>query len=325
MRFFKRALAGFMMGAALLAPAMAQKNWPDGPVTIIVPFGTGNGLDIMARSYAAQMGQQLNAPVVVDNKEGAGGLIGTMAAARATPNGRSILFTAEYPFLTTPYMQAGQTYDPANAFAAVAKVARSPHVLVVPENSKFKDLGDLVAFAKANPGQLNFASSGVGTPSHLYAERLLKDLGVTGTHVPYKSTATATTDTMAGQVQLYLPSLSGVLPQLQERKLRALAVGSSKRVAKLPGVPTFAEVLKQPGYEAYVWFGFLAPKGTPADVVDRLQREIETATRSPAVETVFAQTDAEASNAGARQFSVEIVDGDKRARDLLAMAGAVPK
>ncbi|MGJ7511189.1 Bug family tripartite tricarboxylate transporter substrate binding protein [Variovorax sp. GT1P44] len=313
------------MGAAMLAPAIAQKSWPDGPVTIIVPFGTGNGLDVMARNYATQLGQQLNAPVIVDNKEGAGGLIGTMAAARATPNGRTLLFTAEYPFLTTPYLQAGQTYDPTSGFTPIAKVARAPHVLVVSGNSRFKTVDDLMQFAKSNPGQLNFASSGVGTPSHLYAEKLLKDLGIAATHVAYKSTGTATTDTMSGQVQLYLPSLSAVLPLLQDGKLRALAVGSSKPLAKLAGVPTFAEVLKQPGYEAYVWFGFLAPKGTPLDVVDRLQREIEAAAKSPTVERVFAQTDAEAANAGARQFAAEIAEGEKRARNLLAMVGASPK
>ena len=176
MHIFKRLITGLGIGAVFIASAMAQKSWPDGPITIIVPFGTGNGLDVMARSYGVQLGQQLKASVVVDNKEGAGGLIGTMAAGRATPNGRTILFTAEYPFLTTPYMQPGQTYEPASDFMPIAKVATSPHVLVVAQNSSFKNVNDLVQFSKSNPGQLSFASSGIGTPSQLYMERTLKDL-----------------------------------------------------------------------------------------------------------------------------------------------------
>ncbi|HSV79984.1 MAG TPA: tripartite tricarboxylate transporter substrate binding protein [Ramlibacter sp.] len=321
MHLFNRRLALSAIGSALLPAAWAQKNWPPGPITVIVPFGTGNGLDTMARNYAQQLGRQLSASVVVENKEGAGGLIGTMAAVRAAPNGQTLLFTAEYPFLTTPSMQSGQTYDPATAFTPVAKVATSPHVLVVPASSGIQSIDDLVRHAKANPGKLSFASSGVGTPSHLYMERLLKDIGIAGTHVPYKSTGTATTDTITGLVQMYLPSLTAALPFLRDGKLRALAVGSARRVAKLPDVPTLAEVLKKPGLDAYVWFGFLAPKGTPTEVVNRLEREIEAATKTPAIAEMFAQLDAEFAPAGAQQFAAEIREGEKRARSLLVAAG----
>lgn len=322
---FKRAVLGLIIGTTVVVTAFAQKQWPTGPVTIIVPFGTGNGLDIMARSYAVELGKQLNVPVVVDNKEGAGGLIGTMAAARAAPNGQTIMFTAEYPFLTTPYMQAGQTYDPVANFSPIAKVASSPHVLVVAGNSKLRTVDDLVKYSRANPGKLSFASSGVGTPSHLYMERFIKDAGIVATHVPYKSTATATTDVMSGHVELYLPSLSGVMPFLLEGKLHALAVGSSRRVEKLPNVPTIAELLKKPGLDAYVWFGFLAPKGTPAEVVTRLEREINTATSSSAVAELFAQADTEISPAVSRRFASEILDGDAKARTLLNAAGVATK
>lgn len=324
MNILNKVLAGLTLGAALTAPSLAQKSGSDGPVTIIVPFGTGNGLDVMARNYAVQLGQQTKTPFIVDNKEGAGGLIGTMAAARAAPNGRTLLFTAEYPFLTTPYMQPGQTYHPTTDFVPVARVATAPHVLVVGQNSPFKTVKDVVQFAKSHPGQLSFASSGVGTPSQLYLEKFLKDLGVEATHVPYKSTGTATTDVMSGQVQLYMPSIAAVMPFLHDGKLRALAVGSSTRVAKLPEVPTLAELLKQPGQTAYVWFGFLAPKGTPAQVVERLQHNIEMATQAPAVVEMFKQTDAQFALAGTQQFAADIGAGDQRARGLLRLVGVLP-
>jgi tripartite-type tricarboxylate transporter receptor subunit TctC len=312
-----------LAATCLAAPAFAQSSLPAGPISIVVPFGTGNGLDSFARAYAARLGAQMNTNVIVENREGAGGLIGTMAVARATPNGQTLVFTAEYPFLTSPYMQSGTSYQPTESFVPVAKVALSPHVVVVGGNSPLKTLDDLVAFAKANPGRLNFASSGISTPSHLYMERLLKDVGATGTHVPYKSTGNATTDVVGGQADAYMPSLSAVLPLVRDGKLRVLAIGSKTRTAKLPGVPTLAEALKRPGLSAYVWFGFLAPKGTPVPIVERLQREIEVATKAPAITDTFAQLDADIAFVGSLQFASEIRDGDKAARELLVATGAL--
>lgn len=325
MHKINRRMATLFTGACLAAPVLAQPAYPAGPVTVVVPFGTGNGLDVLARAYSARLGQQMATTFIVENKEGAGGLIGTMAVARATPNGQQLLFTAEYPFLTSPYLQQGKSYEPSDSFTPVAKVASSPHVVVVSANSDIKSIDDLAQRAKANPAQLNFASSGVGTPSHLYMERLLKDLGVTGTHIPYKSTGTATTDVISGQSQVYMPSLSAVVSLIQNGKLRALAIGSSSRSTKLPSVPTLAEALKRPGMTAYVWFGFLAPKGTPAPVVERLQREIEVATRQSAMADVFSQLDSDIALVGAQAFAAEIREGDKGARELLAATGALAK
>ncbi|HSW17608.1 MAG TPA: tripartite tricarboxylate transporter substrate binding protein [Ramlibacter sp.] len=321
MRKMLVALLGVALSASLLAPAAAQKPAIEGPITILVPFGAGNGLDVMARVYAARLSQQMNTSVVVDNREGAGGLIGTMAAMRAAPNGRTVLFTAEFPYLTTPYIQPGRAYSPTSDFAPIAKVATTDFILVTAPNSPTRSVGDIVQFARSNPDKLSFASSGVGTPSQLHLERVLKDLGVSGVHVPYKSTGAATTDVMSGHVHLYFPALSAVMPLVREGKLRALAVGSARRLAELPDVPTLAEVLKQPGFEANVWFGFLAPKGVAPDVVQRLEQEIERAGKSPEITEMLKQTLAQAASAGAARFARDITDGDKRARDLLARAG----
>lgn len=314
-------LLGAALSAFLLAPAAAQQSTVEGPITIIVPFGTGNGLDVMARVYAARMSQQMNTAVVVDNREGAGGLIGTMAAVRAAPNGRTLLFTAEFPYLTTPYIQPGRAYNTISDFTPIAKVATSDFILVTASNSELRSVNDIVRFAQSNPGKLSFASSGVGTPSQLHLERILKDMGVSATHVPYKSTGTATTDVMGGQVQLYFPALSAVMPLVRDGKLRALAVGSAKRLAELPDVPTMAEILKQPNYEANVWFGFLAPKGIAPALLKRFENEIGRASQSPEVIEMMKQTLAQPASVGAVQFTREISDGDKRARELLARAG----
>lgn len=313
------------MGAALLAalitPAAAQKPSLEGPITIIVPFGAGNGLDVMARAYAARLTQQTGTSVVVDNREGAGGLIGTMAAMRAAPNGRTVMFTAEFPYLTSPYIQQGRTYSPTSDFAPIAKVATSDFILVTAPSSPHRTVTDVVKFSLSNPGKLSFASSGVGTPSQLHLARALKDLGASAIHVPYKSTGTATTDVMSGQVHLYFPAVSAVMPLVREGKLRALAVGSAKRLSELPDVPTLAEVLKQPDYEANVWFGFLAPKHVSPEFIQRFGQEIEIASKSPEIMEMFKQTLAQPAPTGAAQFTREIVEGEKRARDLMVQAG----
>lgn len=321
MRRLFTTLIGVALSLSLLAPAAAQKATLEGPVTILVPFGAGTGLDIMARTYAARLSQQMNTSFVVDNREGAGGLIGTMAAMRAAPNGRTLLFTAEFPYLTSPYLQAGRTYSPASDFAPIAKVATTDFVLVTAADSEIRSMADITQFARSHPGKMSFASSGIGTPSQLHLERILRDLGVKATHVPYKSTGAATTDVMSGQVQLYLPALSAVMTFLREGKLRALAVGSANRLPGFADVPTLAEVLKQPGYQANVWFGFLVPKGTSPELVQRLDQEIGRANKSQEVADMMKQAVAQPAPEGPARFAREIGEGDKRARELLERAG----
>ncbi|MGE0803083.1 MAG: Bug family tripartite tricarboxylate transporter substrate binding protein [Lautropia sp.] len=271
-----------------------QQPFPSHPLKIIVPFGPGTGLDVLGRGYAERLAEQLKVPVVVENRDGAGGTIGAVAVARSQPDGSTIVFSANAPFSVAPLLQA-KSYDPIADFAPIARVAVIPMVLVTGAQSQFKTLADVIAYAKANPGKLDYASSGVGTASHLAVELIKQKAGVNISAVPYKSTAQAMTDLMGGHLPLYMPSLPAALGQIKSGQIRALAVGSLKRSPVVPDVPTVAELLGQPDAEASVWYGFLAPKATPQAIVDRLSVEILKASATPQIVAMMEKTGAQAA------------------------------
>lgn len=326
MKRIVRALAA--VGLAALAPlgAQAQGSWPAGkPVKIVVPFGAGTGLDVVARGFAERLGEQLKAPFVVENKEGAGGTVGALAVAHAPNDGNTLLFTAHGPFALAPYLQSGAAYDPVTDFAPIAKVAVIPMVLVTGGNSRFRTFADMVAEAKANPGKLNFASSGLGTPSHLNVEVIKRELNLDIVAVPYKSTSQAMTDVIGGQLPLYMPSFPAALPQLKAGQVRGLAIGSSKRSPLMPDIPTVAELLRQPGLEASVWYGFLAPKGTSPEIVNRLQSEIAKAAATPKITGLLDKAGAEPALLAPREFSQQIARDAESSRKLLQALGVKPE
>ncbi|MGT2434033.1 Bug family tripartite tricarboxylate transporter substrate binding protein (plasmid) [Cupriavidus basilensis] len=274
------------VGVALLSGhAMAAgSDWPNRPVRIVVPFSSGTGLDVMARGIAEQLHEQTGGNFVVENREGAGGGIGAIAVGRAAPDGYTLLFTAHSPFASAPFVKDGPTYDPVADFTPITKVAQTPMVLIAGKTAPFGKFDDLVSYARAHPAQLNYASSGVGTPSHLHMEVLKQAMGLDIVAVPYKNTGQAMTDLIGGQVPLYMPSYAAALPQLRAGQVKALAIGSSRRYAEFPNVPTLAEAMKRPDLRASVWYGFLGPKGMSSALVARIDTQLAKAVSASVVQ-----------------------------------------
>jgi tripartite-type tricarboxylate transporter receptor subunit TctC len=316
-----RVLAAAVAALGFAAGAAAQGGWPTRPIRLVVPFGAGSGLDVVARGFAERLGEQLKTSVVVENKEGAGGTVGALAVAHAPADGYTLMFTAHAPFAVAPYLQAGAGYDPVSDFAPIAKVAQIPMVLITGGNSRLRSFADMAAFAKANPGKLDYASSGIGTPSHLHMEVIKRELGIDINAVPYKSTGQAMTDVIGGQVPLYMPSFPAALPQLKGGQVRALAIGSARRSPVMPEIPTVAELLKQPGLDASVWYGFLAPKGTPVEIVTRLHAEIVKAAATPRIGELMDKLGAEPVSVAPREFVQQIQRDADTSRKLLQSLG----
>jgi tripartite-type tricarboxylate transporter receptor subunit TctC len=242
-------------------------------VKIIVPFAAGGPADIYARAIGQKLQEALGQPFVVDDRPGAGSVIGTDAAAKSAPDGYTLLMGTVGTHAINPSLYAKMPYDHVRDFAPVILVAGVPNVLVVHPSVPANTVAELIAFGKANPGKLNFASSGSGTSIHLAGELFRVQTGIQMTHVPYKGSAPAIQDLLGGQVQLMFDNLPSALPQIKAGKLRALGVTSATRAAALPDVPTIAES-GLPGFEASSWFGLLAPAGTPRDVVAKLDAEV---------------------------------------------------
>lgn len=274
--------------ALLAAPAArAQAPWPGRPIRLIVAFAPGGFTDIVARVLAAQLSAQLGQPVVVDNRAGAAGIIGTEAAMRAEPDGYTLLMGT----ISTHAMNVGLyrrlTYDPVRDFAAVSRVATGPSLLVAHPSLGVANMAQLLARARAEPGRITYGSAGNGTSSHLAAELLQSQAGIELLHVPFRSTAPAAQALLAGQVQVMFDPIPSSLPQVREGKLVALGVTSPARIASLPDVPTLAETL--PGFEMGIWVGLFAPAATPAPIVARVDEATRQALQSPELVARFAE------------------------------------
>jgi len=256
------------------APAIhAQAPYPSKPIRIVVPFPAGGTTDILARAVAQKLTETGGQPVVVDNRPGAGGNIGAELVAKSAPDGYTLLMGTVGTHAINPGLYAKMPYDHQRDFAPVILVAGVPNVLVVHPAVPVNSVQELIAYAKANPGKLNFASSGNGTSIHLSAELFKTMAGVQMTHVPYKGSSPALQDLVGGQVQLMFDNLPSSLALIKAGKLKALAVTSKERAAALPDVPTIAES-GLPGFEASSWFGLLAPAGTPQPIIAKLNAEI---------------------------------------------------
>jgi tripartite-type tricarboxylate transporter receptor subunit TctC len=265
-----------MLVAAVAAPftfAQGAANYPAKPVRLVVPFPAGGTTDILARAVAQKLSEAWGRQMIVDNRPGAGGNIGSDLVAKSAPDGYTLLMGTVGTHAINPSLYKNMPYDHVKDFAPVILVAGVPNVLVVNPSLPVHSVPELIAYAKANPGKLNFASSGNGTSIHLSGELFKAMTGVEMTHVPYKGSAPALTDLIGGQVQLMFDNLPSSLPFIKAGKLRALAVTSGARAAALPDLPTLAES-GLPGFEASSWFGVLAPAGTPRDIVAKLNGAI---------------------------------------------------
>ena len=292
------------LAASLAAPAAAAEPWPARPIRAIVPYAAGSTTDIVPRVVLEQLAAQLGQPIIVDNRPGAGGTIGAAVVAKAEPDGYTILVNSS-AHAVSPALYANLAYDPARDFAAVIPLGVSPAVLVVPPARGFRTVQDFVAAAKARPGSFNFSSVGVGSATHLSAERFLLSAGVEAVHVPFKGGAEAMNEVIANRIDFFFGPLGLVAPHVQSGRLSALVVNGAARVAALPDVPTTAEA----GYddvEYPIWFGIFLPAGTPRDVVDRLHRECLQALQTPKVRERLATLGVEPMPMQPRDFDAYV-------------------
>jgi tripartite-type tricarboxylate transporter receptor subunit TctC len=290
-----RIIFSLAFGVTALASSgfgIAQGVYPNKSIRLIVPFPPGGATDIIARTLAQKLTTQLGQGVIVDNKPGAGGTLGSAEMTKAAPDGHTLLLATTSTHSIAPSLNKSLSYNVEKDFAPVSEVASATNVLIVTPNLPAKDVRDLIAMAKAEPDKLNYASSGNGTVVHLQSELFKMMSGTKITHVPYKGTALAIPDLVSGQTQLLFDSIVSGLPHIKGGKVKVLAVTSAKRSSLLPDVPTVAES-GLPGYEVNTYFGLYAPANTPRDIVQRLQKEVAIAVQSADVKERFASQGAE--------------------------------
>ncbi|MEB2399895.1 MAG: tripartite tricarboxylate transporter substrate binding protein [Alcaligenaceae bacterium] len=264
-------LAATALATGLSTPAAAA-NWPSGPVTIVVPFSPGGTTDVVARLLGAKLSELWKQTVVVENKLGAGGNIGTAIVAKANPDGHTILMASGSILTVNPHLYKTLPFDVNKDFELITNVAEGPMVVVAANKLQVKTLQDLINLAKKNPNTLNMGSAGLGSQVHMAGENFAHAAKIDVTHVPYRGEAAAYTDLMAGQIDFIVGNIGAVTPLAQSGRVNALAVTSKTRAKMLPNLPTVSEA-GVPGFENSGWFGFIAPKGTPKDVVDKIQKD----------------------------------------------------
>ncbi|GKS93414.1 tripartite tricarboxylate transporter substrate binding protein [Acidovorax sp. SUPP2825] len=307
MRFvnFTRCLLVALSLAATAGGVCAQA-WPSHPVRVIVPFPASGATDLVARVVTQRVSQDLGQQMVVDNRPGAGGTIGAAEAAKAPADGYTLLLTTSSTHAISPHLMPRLAYDPRKDFTPVAHVADAASVLLVTPSLPVKSVADLIAYAKAHPGQLNYASSGNGTIVHLNAAAFSAQAGIEMTHVPYKGTAQSIADLATGQVHVLFDSIPTGMPHVKSGRLRALAVTSQQRSALAPELPTLAES-GLPGYSSVTWFGVYAPAGAPPALVERIHQAFAKAMQAPDVIASLANLGVEpARPSTAAQFAAMV-------------------
>ncbi|HET7730142.1 MAG TPA: tripartite tricarboxylate transporter substrate binding protein [Usitatibacter sp.] len=293
-----------LLAAALLAVSGAApaQPYPSKPVKIIVGFAPGSATDILARVVAEAFGRSMGQPFVVENKPGAGGSVGTAQAKEAAPDGYTLVAAGSGPFGINPAIQSKLPYDPLRDFELIGNIVLTPQAIVVSSTSPYKDLKDLVAAAKAKPGEIPYASLGNGSTSHLTMEAFQGAAGIKLNHIPFKGSADAQTSIISGQVPLMSDTIPGILAQVKAGKLRAVGVAIPRRSQFLPDVPTVAEQ-GYPGFESVGWIGLAAPAKTPGAILDKLNAEIRKMLQDPAVKARFEQLAFEPVGDSREQFT----------------------
>ncbi len=286
---------------ALAASGASAQGWPSRPVHVVVPYPAGGPNDIIVRMVGKRLGETLGEPIVVENRPGAGGNIGTDSVAKSAPDGYTLVSVGPGALIINPLL-GKVPYDTMRDFAPVTIMAVAPNALVAHPSFPAKSVKDLVALAKQKPGAINYASGGTGSTPHLSAALFAVMAGVQLTHVPYKGTGPATADLVGGQVQIAFLGIPTVLPHIRSGKLRALAVTGARRSPELPDVPTVAEA-GVPGYELSPWYGLLAPAGTPSAVVARLAAEATKIVREPAMREQLVAQGAEPAGGTPEEFA----------------------
>jgi len=313
-------LAALALAAALHAGAALAQAYPVKPVRLMVPFPPGGSTDIIARIVAQKLSAQLGQNVVVENRGGAGGTIGTAVVAKAAPDGYSLVVGTTSTHVVAPSVYAKLEYDPVKDFAPVGLMAVTPYLLVVNPSVPAKTVADLVGLMRAQPGRLNYASAGVGSTTHLAMEMLKSGSGTFALHIPYNGNGPAGAAVIAGQVEILFGSLPAVLQHAKSGRVRALAVGTLKRSPSLPEVPTVAES-GYAGFDASLWLGIMAPAGTPAPVIARLNKEIVAAVSAPDTRDLLDKNGAEVLTGTPEEMAAMVRDGVAKYAKIVKAAG----
>jgi tripartite-type tricarboxylate transporter receptor subunit TctC len=293
-------IAGILVGLPL--QANAQSDYPNRPIRLIIGFPAGGSTDIVGRVVAQKLSERLGQAVIVENKGGAGGTIGTDAAAKAAPDGYTLTLGTTSTMAVAPGAYSKLGYDPIKNFSPISLVAVTPYLLVVNPQVPANTLAELVTLAKSQPDKLNFASAGNGSTTQLAMEMLNDVAGMKMTHIPYKGNADADLAILSNQAQVLFGSMPALLQHAKTNKLRALAVGTSKRSPALPDVPTVAEQ-GYPGFEAALWLGVLAPAGTPKPIIDKLNKELVAIAATPDFKAAMDKNGADATSNTPEQFA----------------------
>lgn len=310
-----------LLGLAAALPASAQTQATR--LQILVPYGPGNGLDLLARKFGDAMRETSGITVAVENREGAGGIVGTTYAARAATDGQTVLFTANPPFASSPYTQQTRPYDPLTSFVPVIRVGSVPLVLVTSSRSPFDTFEQMKQWVLAHPDKANYAHSGAGSPGQMFIEYIKRPAGLEVlTAIAYKSTGQAITDLVGGTTLLNLVSYPAIAPHLKSGAVKLLAVGSAQRMKDYPNVPTLAELIAQPDFEASVWYGAFLPAGTSAEHVARIQDYFAKAHKTASVAEFMQRSHIEASVLGPQEFSTALRRDADIARRMVELANA---
>jgi tripartite-type tricarboxylate transporter receptor subunit TctC len=314
---------GALVAATVISaqPAEAQKAYPDKPVRIVVPFAAGGGVDILTRIMGQYLTERLGQQVIVDNRPGAGGNLGTDAVAKSPPDGYTLVMGTTGTHTINPGLYPKLPYDAVKDFRPITLTASVPNLLVVNPELPVKSARELIELAKASPGKLNFGSFGNGTSNHLSGELLKSVAQIDVVHVPYKNAPQAVIDLMTGQISFAFINMPLALPHVQGGKLRALAVTGAKRSTAAPEFPTMAEA-GVPGFVVESWYGLLAPAGTPDAIIERLHRDVVAVLAKPEVQSAFAQQGAEPMTSTPAEFATLIAEGKKQWAEIIRISGA---
>jgi len=302
------------------AASSSAQDYPSKPIRLVVPYPPGSGTDIVGRLLAQRLGESLGQQVYVDNRPGAGATIGTALVAKGTPDGYTILMADLGPLAIGPSFHRQLPYDPIKELAPISQVAVLPFVLVVHPSVPAHNVRELIALAKAKPGELNYASVGNGTAVHLATERFRQIAGIDIVHIPYKGSAPALTDLVAGRTSMMFVNVLSVRGFLESGQLRAIAIGTAERSPSMPEVPTVAESI-QPNFRAGVWFGLLAPAETPRAIIDKLNAETVRVLQTPDFKAKLIEQGAESVPSSAEEFSALIQAEITKWADVIRSSG----
>jgi tripartite-type tricarboxylate transporter receptor subunit TctC len=309
--------------AAAFTPAQAQ-NYPTRPITLVIPFAPGGSTTIVGRGVAEKMGELLGEKIIVDNRPGAGGTVGTRAVAKSEPDGYTLVLGYTGTLAIGPSLYKNVGYDPRKDFAPIGMIGNAPNSLVVNPSFPAKTVAELITYAKANPGTINFGSAGAGTASHITGEYFARAAGITLVHIPYKGTGPALTDLLGGHIPMAFAPIPASHTNVAAGKLRALAVTSTTRSGLLPDVPTIAES-GLPGFDASLYYGLAAPAGTPRPIIDKLNKALRDALASDEVKRQLGNDGTDITPGSPEDYAALIDKDEKKWAQLVKASGVEPE